>query len=92
VVGWQHDDDLLVQQIDELESLHIERPAQKRHVERPGSEASDRLDGVLAMKNQPQVREMRGHERTQRWQDPNIGGGKRPHRQVAGASSGCLLG
>ena len=34
---------------------------------------------------------MRGNERTQDWKDPNIGGGKRSDRQIAGASSGCLL-
>ena len=38
-----------------------------------------------------QVRQMRGDERTQGWKDSNIGGRKRPDRQIAGASSGGLL-
>ena len=78
VVRGQHDDDLLVQEIDEFESMSIrvQRPAQECNVERSGAQAGHRLNGVLAMENEPQVGQMRGHERTQGWKDPNIGGRK----------------
>ena len=44
----------------------------------PRSQAGNRFDGVLAVQDQPQVRQMRGHERTQDGEDSNIGGWKRP--------------
>ena len=88
----QHDDDLLVEQVDELESVRVERPAQERHIESAGPQAGHRFDGVLAMENEPQVRQMRRDQRTQSGKDPNIGGGKRADGQIAGASAGCLLG
>ena len=34
---------------------------------------------------------MRGHQRPQRRQDAHVGGGERPHRQIAGAAVGGLL-
>ena len=91
MVRGQHDDDLLAQEIDDLESIRVERPAHERHVESAGTQAGDRFDGVLAVQDQPQVRQVRGDERTQGRKDSDVGRRKCPDRQIAGASSGGLL-
>ncbi len=91
MVRRQHDDDLLAQQIHDLESVGLERSAHERHVERAGLQAGDRLDGVLAVQDQPQVGQLRRDERTQRRQDSHVGGRERPDRQIAGAAVGRLL-
>src|SRR6185503_7859121 len=91
MVCGQHDDDLLVEEMDNLESLSLERPAQKRHVESTCAESGNWLDGVLAVQDQPEVGQMRRDKRAQGWKDANIGCRKGPHRQVASAAAGCLL-
>lgn len=63
MVRRQDDDDLLAHEIDDLESLDVQRPAHERHVKRPRSQPRDRFDGVLAVQEKAKMREVRGDER-----------------------------
>jgi hypothetical protein len=87
----QHHHDLLAQQLDDLESLLIQRAAQERHVECAGPKGGHGLDGVLAVQDHAQVRQLRRHQRAQRRQDADIGRRKGPDREIAGAASRGLL-
>ena len=91
MVRREDDDDLLAHEIDDLESLDVQRPAHERHVKRPRSQPRDRFDGVLAVQEEAKVREVRGNERAQWRKDSDVGCRKGSYRQIAGTSRGCLL-
>ena len=78
-------------EIDDLESLDVQRPAHERHVKRPRSQSRDRFDGVLAVQDEAKVRQVRGNERAQWRKDSDVGCRKGSDRQIAGAPSGGLL-
>ena len=78
-------------EIDDLESLDVQRPAHERHVKRPRPQPGDGLDGVLAVQDEAEVRQVRRDERAQRRKDSDVGCRKRSDRQIAGAPSGRLL-
>ena len=90
-MGRQHDHDLLAQQLQHLESFRIERPAHEGGVQRTRAESDDRIDGVLAVEDQPQVGQARGHQWAQSRQDAHVRGRERAHRQLAGAAVGGAL-
>ena len=69
----------------------VQRPAHERHVKGPGPQPRDRLDGVLAVQDEAQVRQVRGDERAQWRKDSDVGRRKGSDRQIAGAPSGRLL-
>ena len=91
MVRRQDDDDLLAHEIDDLESLDVQRPAHEGHVKRAGSQPRDRFDCVLAVQEEAEVREVRGNERAQCRKDSDVGCRKGSYRQIAGAPSGGLL-
>ena len=64
MVRRQNDDDLLAQEIDDLDSVDVERPAHERDVKSPRPQSGHGLDGVLAVQDDAEVRQVRGDERT----------------------------
>ena len=91
VVRRQHDD-LLAQEIDHLESLDVQRPAHERHVKGSRPQSGDGLDGVPAVQDEAEVRQVRAYEWAQWRKDSDVGGRKGSDRQIAGAPAGRLLG
>ena len=63
MVRRQDDDDLLAYEIDHLESVDVRRPAHECHVKSPGPQPGHGLDGVLAVQDEAEVRQVRGDER-----------------------------
>src|SRR5688572_32293375 len=91
MMRWQDDDDLLGQEIDDLESLDLHRPAHERHVKSPRPQPGHGLDRVLAVQDEAEVRQVCGDERAQWWKDSDVGGRKGSDGQIAGTPSGRLL-
>ena len=85
MVRGQHDDDLLVQQIVDLEPSGVQRPAQKATSRVPlRSQAG--LDGVLAVQDQPQVRQPRGERADAAEAGFDVGRWKGADREIAGVA------
>jgi hypothetical protein len=91
MVRGQDDDDLLAYEIDHFESLGVRRPAHECHVKSPGPQPGHRLDGVLAVQYEAEVRQVRGDKRAQWRKDSDVRGRKGSYRQIAGAPPGRLL-
>ncbi len=75
----------------DLESLDVQRPAHERHIKGSRPQPGDGLDGVPAVQDEAEVRQVRGDERAQWRKDSDIGCRKGSDRQIAGAPSGRLL-
>jgi len=91
VVRGQHDDNLFAQEIDDLQSLDVQRPAHERHVKGSRPQSREGLDGVSAVQDEAEVRQVRAYELAQWRKDSDVGCRKGSDRQIAGAPSGRML-
>jgi hypothetical protein len=91
MMRWQHDDELLAQELYRFEAVGLDRPPYERDVESARLKTRDRFDGVLAVQDQAQIGHVLGDERPQRRQYSHVGRRKRADRELARASIGGLL-
>lgn len=81
---------MLTQQFQDFEPVSVIGSPHESDIELSGLQTGKRLDGILAVQYQTKIRKMRGDQRTQCRQNPDIGRRERTDGQVSCMSLCCL--